>query len=535
GNVPTIITVPDGYDEVEYVQSNGTQYIKTVAVTSVTDFECVCEITNTGGSQCIFGVGINSSDSAAYKRGLAVYAIYDPADPQSAFLCKDQVFMNGSTMPFNQKIKIMIKDNVLEWYDMSGQLLGSITATERSTYQSNEITLFDVSNGKSGSSLAPSGLYSTAKIYSFKRTVRSSGNISNYLVPCVNQSDPTQIGFYDLAGKTYYFKGGGDTFTCGQVVPKTEYMGTVSNTTNSRLSRFIIAGGGGGQGSPIGLGGDGGGEEGEECKGTATYGSNKGPGKRTSGSSFEVTTSGDAGGSSYVDSIKTYGGGGGYGWYSGYGTQNTVTVKMSSDDVNKGGSGGSSYVFSEETDQYKRSGYRVDTSYWMTDTKNILGGNPVRGMTRIEIEIESTSERVLSVMASDSDGYKAYDTEMNSWISLIDIDELTPEIFTEYGIALESIENDEGLSFPYKLYVYDPFDTGVNKIYSYVVPAQQRITFSNNCDVRRIRKYTIDGEFDEHVTAALNYELTDEAINTELLIDMSDTIEKDSFVCMVQY
>lgn len=536
GYIPAIITVPDGYDEVDYIQSNGTQYIELFASTN--NFECVCELTDTGDSQCIFGVGINSSDSANFKRAFAIYSTYDPADPQSAFLCKDTAFSDGSQIPYNQKIKIKTENNIISWYDMNDQLLGSITATAKSAYQSNNMILFDCSNGKSGSSLQPLNQKSIAKIYYFKQLNSSTGETIKYLVPFRSQTDDTILGLYDLVNKKQYVKKTGDPFTYGQIVPKTQYAGTENNTPNSRKSRFIVAGGGGGQGSPIGLGGDGGGVQGELCKGTSTYGTNNGPGRENGGGGFEFGTST---GSVYINNIKTYGGSGGYGWYGGYATKKktyTTDTDMSSDDVNKGGSGGSSYVFSEETDQYKPSDYRVPTDFWMTDAKNILGGNPVRGMTRIEIEVVGTSEKVISVIAGDSEGYKTYDSETNAWMLILDLDKLTPEAFVEYGVALESIKSDSGLSFPYRMYVCDSYNTGFDTIYTHVVPSTQHVTFSEDANIAGVKGYYIDEDFCD-TTANVTYTLATSSgktkINSDISLDLMGVPKQDSIMYMLQY
>ena len=301
------------------------------------------------------------------------------------------------------------------------------------------------------------------------------------------------------------------------------------DSVNSKYSRIIVAGGGGGGGYLVGIGGNGGGLEGGNYTGDTTHATPK-PGTQNSGFAFEAGAKGGHATVGSGSSMKTiYLGGGGYGWYGGHSPLNEGALSDS------GGSGGSGYVLTSSS--YKPAGYIPDSKFWLTDTVLTQGGNPIRGMTRIVVEVlENSSEGgSLTVIAGDGEYFKAYDKSTNSWTAILDVSELTQQVFEDHGVQLDAIISDEGLSFPYKLYVYDPFDIGVNKIYSYVVPNQQRITFSTKCDVKRVRKYIIDGEFDNNVTVALNYELTDKAINSELLLDMSDVIEKDSFVCMIQY
>lgn len=529
--------VPDGYDQCEYIQSDGTEYLSsssTVLFQSVHDIEFVCEILeDTGAKQCIFGTATGSSSKEFYN-GLGVFPVFDPEDPQVGFLCGSTVTSNGSTMPLNTKMKVTIIGNVLSWYDMDDNLLGSITSESSRPYQTYYNSLFfDCGTYANGSYVSPMGAKSIARIYYFKVTDTRTGMlvpIPHYLVPCADPDDPTTTTLFNIPKNNFLNimpYGSTGTFTHGQSVEKLIMPTNINNTTASRYSRIVVAGGAGGQGGTTGLGGDGGGLEGGNYTGDTSTISKNIPGKQDKGKAFETAGSGS---SSQIGSDTVFFGSGGYGWYGG-------NSSLSGSTIESGGAGGSGYVYT--ADSYKpSSAYAPPEKFYLSDTVLTTGGNPVRGMTRIEVEVlENSSEGgSLLVIAGDDESYKLYDTETDTWSSILGVEELTAHVFEEYGVTLDSITSDAGLTFPYKLYVNDPFDTGVNVIYTYAVPPQQSITFSNNGNVKRVRHYLIDGEFDDNVTTGLNYELTDEGvINSELLMNMSDVIEKDSYVAMVQY
>lgn len=249
-----------------------------------------------------------------------------------------------------------------------------------------------------------------------------------------------------------------------------------SSTRPSDLSRIIVAGGAGGQGSPEGYGGDGGGEIGNSPYGVVAdkwHGTNDGGGNQD-GEGFSIYSFGATGAAGEYNSYDYpgYGGCGGGGWYAGDGTHGVSGVSgINEVDQNQGGAGGSSYVLTASS--YKPEDYLPDERYWMTDTKNITGGNPVRGMTRIEVEPMAIP---VLVIAKDETSYKAYDESNDSWYN-ITVDNLAPLTFDTYGVNIESIKSDTGLTFPYRIYMYDQIGFDIDRIYTHVIPNEQTVGF----------------------------------------------------------
>lgn len=288
---------------------------------------------------------------------------------------------------------------------------------------------------------------------------------------------------------------------------------------DSKLSRIIVAGGGGGMGHAGTTGGNGGGLEGGWYNGS--YGTNNGPGTQSSGNAFETGGLGSAQNSGY-------GGSGGYGWYGGCGT----TPDGSADD-DRSGCGGSGYVLTSTST--KPSGYIPDESYWMTDTVLTAGGNPVRGISRIDIDVINVSTTY--IIAHDDAGYKGYDVNTDTWIN-IPVSSLTPDVFNEYGVNAGVIKSDVGLLFPYNYYIYDAYNIGIDYISSYVIPNTQHIQFSKISNAE-ILDYVFDYDKDDTTTIGLSYSISGvaetRAINIDIEVTMDDIPSTLPILYMVQF
>ena len=528
GNITGPVTVPEGTDEVEYLESDATQYFTNTGgiIQDGWDIECVCELLEpTDYRECIFGTWGSSPPSASYyNRGLAVLPVYARGDERVAFLCGTSMTVSGYTMPRNQKIKITIVQNVLTWYDMDGNVLGTITSgSSRSFSTPTNLFLFECTNGNGGTD--PMGIKCNARIYSFKVIKRSDNSLQRYLVACSNQSDELGPKFFNLVSRTAYTRvNTGNAFVAGPVVtPKTEIVSTYSNSVRSRNSRFIVAGGGGAQGSPIGLGGHGGGMTGGDPRGTSTYGTNNGGGGQSSGFMFGIGGIGSS-----LDNKHL--GAGGYGWYGGYAT---TSAGSSNNDENKGGAGGSGYVLT--ADSYKPDNYIPDETFWMRDIFTMQGGNSERGITRIEIEVVESPPKVLSVLAKDQNGYKAYDDSTNSWYSITVTGKITPQHFVDYGVAIDVIVSDDGLSFPFQFCICDSYATGISGVYTKVLPPTQHVLIESSADISAVKSSCFDAELDDNVTVNVTGTLNGSVINTDITIDMNDVPEKKSTLYMLQY
>ena len=540
--------IPEGYNEYEYVSSDGTQACSMGSYTLSTSYylEIICELTDTGAQQCILGTYGSGSKKLSYAFG--IFPVWDPEDPQTGFMYYDTVVTNGSLMPFNQKIRILTRLNVLEWYDMDDNLLGSITAPRTSSMSTNRYPMFfDCCEGTNNTTQL--GAKCNAKVYSIKR-FSTSGTIVGWWIPYANPNDNTDQGMYNLYYTTSasyckrYNTTGSNPFTFGdEVEEKTVYEKSLTNTTLSKNSRIVVAGGAGGMGSPKGYGGAGGGVEGQECQGTATTPPNKGPGTQTAGGGFESNDSN--GGTGSYSSGRYYCGYGGYGWYGGYSANKSGYPQPTGGDIQRGGSGGSGYVLTATTynNRPQSGGDNVppDAKYYMRDEDvvNVQGGNPVRGMTRIEIDVLEAPGK-FSVVAGDGTTFYGYNTSEHVW-NIIPESELSDEVFEQYGVQMEDIVSDTNIQRPYKLYINNPNGLNIDRVYSHVVPFQPTLKVSDQIDgdvVSYIVDYDANRDEVDQITATYTTTPANnniQRLDVDIVFDITDVPTTDAVAYMAEF
>lgn len=186
--------LPDGYTQVEYIQSSGTQYINTGFIPDsesriVLDFyaDAGTSIKALFGARIatasnVFGLWLNYSSSVYPHYGSVTYT----SNP------------------------IVLNDNQRLIYDMNGNVttVGSANVSfNKSTFDcSYSLTLFAMNTaGAIDSRMAVGKLYS-CQIY-------DNGTLVRDYVPCINSSGVA--GLYDLVNSVFYMDAAGGTFTTG--------------------------------------------------------------------------------------------------------------------------------------------------------------------------------------------------------------------------------------------------------------------------------------------------------------------------------
>lgn len=507
-------TVPDEYDQIDYIESNGTQYInlKYYFKASTSKYEVILnikdpsEVPDIQVDAVIFGARDGSNNMIPlYRQGGVNRTCYGVGSDWPI----------GNAMPFNTKFRLVATaQSLFAWYDMNSTQLGSISIGNYSFTLAQPTYMFGYNdNGNWDRKFH-------GKLFSFK--IYESNKLVHWYVPIKSKPDAEEqtIGLYDLVDQEVLTSPVGDPFTYGEVVEKDVYI------PDSTLSRFIVAGGGGGQGDNDGWGGNGGGSSGAWHI-NGGYGTNNGPGTQTS----TPAQSPGGGGFGYngvgLAQSNGYGGSGGNGWFGGNGT-----VPDGSGDDDKGGCGGSGYVLTDTS--YKPSGYIPDERFWLTDTVLTAGGNLVRGMTKITFDIEDISAILL--IAQDSYSYKAYDVDNDEWYP-IDI-ELTPENFAIYGAYPSSIKSDNGLTNSYKFYVYDKYAIEPSAITTYVIPLKQTVTFHEYTGAELLDA-TYDCDIDDNCSIEFKYSIKGIAENRRVIctldFDMNDEPTSNTTVYCVQF
>lgn len=316
-------------------------------------------------------------------------------------------------------------------------------------------------------------------MYLYNLKIKEDDIVIHDFVPCKRNSDNV-LGLYDVIDNTF------KTFTSGTTtaIPLKDTV----YPSKSLMSRFIVAGGGGSRGYTSSYGGKGGGTTGgATVNGNGVTG---GPGTQTSSPSVTGHPESDGGfgygGSGYVIN-NGRGGSGGGGWFGGSGSHPNG---RNNDDI-KGGNGGSGYVLTE--DSYKPEYYIPDEEFYLENASTTLGGNTLNpNMSRIEIDVITAF--CTKLMIYDSDGYKGFDPDSDSW-SVVTSGPITPELIEEYGIY--QIQSLNGVRNEFDVVMDDPDDivSGIDIEY---FPLPQEISFL----VPKRNHYTrevIDASYDDTI------------------------------------
>lgn len=198
--------LPDGYTQLEYIESSGSQYVDTgVAYDSSNEYVIETEATCDAGSY--FGwdgggqIGSNSSGYWHSGSSSAVSTVLSNAFTNLVFTIEAGPSSNS----------------VLE-IDQNGTT-ATVTRAHGSiaSYATGNYPLFAVSSKKSGTF----GSYAAMKAKYVR--VKVNGTLVRDFVPCINESGV--VGLYDLSSKKFYGDAAGGAFTAGaevETTPSTE-------------------------------------------------------------------------------------------------------------------------------------------------------------------------------------------------------------------------------------------------------------------------------------------------------------------------
>jgi len=345
------------------------------------------------------------------------------------------------------------------------------------TYIGNRSLMAGTTKGLTFNCLNRGGYQNQVNNTTYGIKFKVNGVVTHDFVPVKRNSDNT-VGLYDIVGESFKTYNYTATATALQ---------TVIYPSKTLLSRFIVAGGAGGQGYSSGMPGKGGGTTGGSISGG--NGTNAGPGTQISSPQSatypDISGGFGYGGKGFLTSGGRGGGGGG-GWFGGSGT-----YPNGSSDNDKGGAGGSGYILT--ADSYKPEYYIPGEEWYLTNGVTTLGGNTLPpNITKIEIDV--IVAYCSKMMIYDVEGYKGYDPDSDSW-TMITPGPITPELIEEYGVYI--ITSLNGVRDSFDVVVDDPQDTitGVSVSYS---PLAQEISFL----VPKRHKYSrevIDAVYDDTI------------------------------------
>ena len=216
------VTLPDGYTQIEYIQSSGNEFIDTGwAPNNNTRVVIDIEILKSNGTYAVFGGRSTMS-----------------TDSFSVFIVNGKFrsdYGNANvTTTVNASGRFLIDKNKND-FTVNGETFTNTTATF-SSYRS--LALFTV-KGSGTSSSEYDDRFVTAKLYSC--VIYDNGNKVRELIPAKNSSG--RAGLFDIIENTFYTDGNSGVFTAGpEVLPVEDEEQEIDNFAIklSQLKRLYI-------------------------------------------------------------------------------------------------------------------------------------------------------------------------------------------------------------------------------------------------------------------------------------------------------
>ena len=199
---PPTPTLPEGYTELEYIESSGTQYIDTGFKPNqdsrvIMDFQLV---TAYSSIRALFGVRDAASGTAALQ-----FVFWN----NGATTFRTDYYGTQQTIDgFSVTQRYTVDKNKNITY-IGGESVSNNPATGQDQYN---LVLFAINNLNDVSYGSAFRLYSS-KIY-------DNGTLIRDFVPCQNPTG--DVGLYDLVGAQFYGNAGTGSFTAGPEVPQKE-------------------------------------------------------------------------------------------------------------------------------------------------------------------------------------------------------------------------------------------------------------------------------------------------------------------------
>ena len=198
------VGLPDEYQEVEYIESTGTQYIDTGITLGTNDFVILFnfeQTKRTSGEQPI--TSIWTSDYNYWN--LFIRSV--SSDKSVLDVYTSAHHMLSTEVNLNEKYTVSLTRNENSWELTQGD------STISWTYSSSKINNTTLKLFKRGD--LSTGHSTKIKMYSFKMTISNTRTLN--LIPCYRKSDD-EIGMYDTVSKQFFTNQGTDTFLKGDDV-----------------------------------------------------------------------------------------------------------------------------------------------------------------------------------------------------------------------------------------------------------------------------------------------------------------------------
>lgn len=208
--------LPSEYQEVEYIESTGTQYIDTGYIhKATTKIDIVCDIKSTAESydyRALFGARNFDFRSNSFN----FFTIFN--EEQIPVFSRSGNEAHGTGLIYDEKILISAYDKTCTWYRYGSlDAAGSVTTTGTADDGFNKMLLFCLNRSREADTIVVDRPPVEAKIYGCKIWDAFNITLARDFVPCYRKSD-NKTGMYDLVNKNFHPNPGTGEFVLGNNV-----------------------------------------------------------------------------------------------------------------------------------------------------------------------------------------------------------------------------------------------------------------------------------------------------------------------------
>ena len=230
--------LPAGYQEVEYIASSGTQFIKTGVdefqkLKTETDFQFTSYSNN---NEHAMG-GIYSYDSNTKSCRMEIVEIYKPKDNYFGFGANGG-FFSSTIIADTARHKVEI-DNVNGYIKCDGNSVATFTTTTSSPSGTNKDLYLFAYHAMDNYGYSAAITHCSLKLYSCK--IWKSGTLEREFVPCYRKADG-EIGLYDLVNDVFYTNQGSGVFTKGANINVPAHDSVLENNSWDTIKAVIDSG-----------------------------------------------------------------------------------------------------------------------------------------------------------------------------------------------------------------------------------------------------------------------------------------------------
>lgn len=224
-------SLPNNYTPVNYIQSNGSQYINTGVYPYKTKTEITFQLLDNYAEQSVNLMLAGLTSGVRYIVGYLYYGqnpqTIAPANTDNKVVAYIPMDNNIHTLIYNDENNNLICDNQIleqryslnDLSSMSGKTLSLFGRTNQSTVD----------------------LKSSFKLYRCKIVNKATNILVRDFIPCYRNSD-NEIGLYDLVNDVFYENQGDGSFTYGSVI-NNQPIQTVTNNNHIDICEENLWGG----------------------------------------------------------------------------------------------------------------------------------------------------------------------------------------------------------------------------------------------------------------------------------------------------